>query len=53
MNYTKATCCRHQPSYSVTLWYSASSVRVPPRYNFSSTLYTQSCWCIILVIQSL
>jgi hypothetical protein len=24
-----------------------------PRYNFSSTLYPQSCWCIIQVIHSL
>jgi hypothetical protein len=24
-----------------------------PRYNFSSTLYPQSCWCIIQVIHIL
>jgi hypothetical protein len=24
-----------------------------PRYNFSSTLYPQSCWCIIKVIHIL
>jgi hypothetical protein len=34
-------------------WYSTFFVRVPPRYNFSSTLYPQSRWFIIRVIRSI
>jgi hypothetical protein len=33
--------------------YSNFFVRVPPEYIFSSTLYPQSCFCIIQVIRNL
>jgi hypothetical protein len=50
-------------NFALEQWYSTFSVRVPPdiislqlctpSYKFSSTLYPQSCWCIIQVIHSL
>jgi hypothetical protein len=41
---------QHGPLHTVVLNLSCSRT---PRCNFSSTLYPQSCWCIIQVIHSL
>jgi hypothetical protein len=54
-NYTSTPNITNQLPFIYYLhqWYSSFLVRVPPTCNFSSTLYLQSCWCIIQVIHSL
>jgi hypothetical protein len=44
---------RNIGTHQLEQWYSTFFCSRTPRYNFSSTLYPQSCWCIIQVIHSL